>query len=240
MTQRRKRKAQFKDRVVESELCVICGKNRATTGEHIPPRALFLAGLEPHLVVPACDECNHSTKKDDEFLRQVVSAGSHTPEALRLWKQKVASKFPAFPKTQAGLRRQLRKVIADVPSLGKSPITVLLAESKRINAVLRKMVFGLYWFHTGSILPASTPIEFQGLNLLQTAKFVANPQLMAVFEKAAMGIYRDPTVVRTFFYRVGIAGRLSIWYFVFFGNNIFIAVTGDLAAEARRIGRGEK
>lgn len=227
----RKRRAQFGGMTRESAVCVVCGRRPATTGEHIPPRGLFLRGLEPHLVVPACYQCNSSSKKDDEYFRQIVSAGSWSPEALELWSRKVAAKFPLFPATQAGLRRDLRRMHLEIPKIGRAPISVLLADAARINAVLRKMTFGLFWFHTGHLLSSEIPIEFHGLNLLETMRFVGDSRAMSVFNKAGLGIYRDPMVTRTFFYKVGFTGDLSIWYFVFFGNNMFVVTTGDVKRE---------
>jgi hypothetical protein len=186
-----------------------------------------LKGIEPHLTVPACEPCNATTKLDDEYLLQFMSGGSHTEESVAVWAKKVVAKFADFPATQAGLRDQLDHIPVSIPELGRVPVPVIKASTVRLQRVVRKLVFGLHWFHTGRLLDPSTPIEYFGLNLFQLEAFMKSPDSMAVFERAAVGIYRDAQVIRTFFYKVGFADGLSIWYFIFFGNNMVVAVAGD-------------
>jgi len=198
-------KAQFGSVTRESDVCVLCGQRPATTGEHIPPRSLFIKRPEQYLVVPACEECNQSTKLDDEYLRQVMSASSWTPEGLEVWSRKVAAKFNDYPATKAGLRNQLDEIPIELPNLGEVPVRVLLADEERINRVARKMVRGLYWFHTGELLGQDVPISLQMLNNVQVYELLNSPEQMEVLRKTAMGVYRDPEVSRTFFYQAAVS-----------------------------------
>lgn len=71
----------------KSDICVICGLNKATTKDHIPPKGLF-KGLNSQLItVPACLTCNAGTSSEDEDFRFYISMqiGKQTPGSARLW-----------------------------------------------------------------------------------------------------------------------------------------------------------
>src|SRR5687768_6829030 len=100
-------KAQFGKKTLESKVCVLCGEREATTKEHIPPRALFITKPPEYFSVPACKDCNHSTKLEDEYLLQAMSGGSLYGQGVEVWKKKVRRKLDSHPKTRLGLRNQL-------------------------------------------------------------------------------------------------------------------------------------
>ena len=224
-------RVQFGKLIRESKTCVVCGVASATTREHIPPRSIFLKAPPAYLVVPACKQCNETTKRDDEYLRHVMTAASGTPEALELWSKKVAAKFHSFPATRVGLKNRLATAPIRLPGLGVVPVRVLLAEAERINRVTRKMVRGLFWFHNGERLSDDVPIHVQMWNSVQLAERFNDPQQMAVLRKTALGAYRDPEVMRSFFYQGAIEGHTSLWYFFFYRQNALVAYTGSLERE---------
>jgi hypothetical protein len=131
---------------------VICSTNPATTKEHIPCQAVFLKKPAEYITVPACDECNNSSKLHDEYLRQVMSGGSQTPEGMDVWTKKVVPKLKNLPKTQAGLRNKLTKVPVGLPDIGLIELPGMKLEMHRIEINVKKMVRGLYWLHTGLLM----------------------------------------------------------------------------------------
>ena len=86
-------KTQFGKKILESEICVLCGENKATTKEHMPPKSLFTTNPTEYLLVPACPECNNSTKLNDEYLLQVMSAGSLWGHGIDVWNKKSYRNF---------------------------------------------------------------------------------------------------------------------------------------------------
>ena len=73
----RKRKmqiTQFGKIIRRSVVCVLCSARPADTKEHIPPKGFFLKMPREYLAVPACRECNGSTKLEDEYLRHFLVA----------------------------------------------------------------------------------------------------------------------------------------------------------------------
>ena len=218
-------RTQFGSVTRDSDICVICGQRSATTKEHIPPKGIFLERPEQFLTVPSCPQCNHDTKLDDEYFRQVLSAASFTDEGQAVWKQKVAVKFPETPATQAGLRSQLIRFPVDAPGLGSVEVPALLAKANRINTVVDKMVRGLYWFHSANLLPPEIPVQVGMLNVTELAEYFDDPERLRVFRKAQLGLYRDPEVMRTFFYNGAIGPEGSMWYLFFYRQNALIAWT---------------
>jgi hypothetical protein len=224
-------KCQFGSLIRESEVCVICGIRPAETGEHIPPKGLFTERPQAYLVVPACKPCNEGTKLDDEYFRQVLSACSWTEEAHKVWKEKVASKFPQFPATQAGLRDSLDTMPVAIPNLGEIALRALRVKASRVDRVAEKMVRGLHWFHTGQILDADTEILVRFLNIADVQVVLDDPDYHEVIDKCMMGVYRHPDVIRTFFYNFALGPTNSLWHLFFYRQNAMAVLTGPLPAE---------
>jgi hypothetical protein len=159
----------------------------------------------------------------------VLTGSSQTEEALELWRQKVRPKLHSFPRTRAGLAQNLKPGILTHPVLGRFPVPILLIEAKRIEVSIRKMVWGLHWFHTGKIMPKRESFGLQMLNTAQVANYFNDPENERIFKATKPGIYRDPAVVRTFFYTCATSASSTLWYFFFYRQNIAIAYTGELA-----------
>lgn len=72
------------------KLCAICGFRRATTRDHLPPRAIFPRPLPVVMItVPACATCNNGANHEDERFRVYLGATTayFDDEATRLWKE---------------------------------------------------------------------------------------------------------------------------------------------------------
>ena len=96
-------KSQFGKLVRNSDFCVICGDRKATTSEHIPPKCLYIEKPDPCFTVPACKECNSSTKLDDDYFRYVFPAVSLIGQGREVWNIKNVNKLNEKPKTKKGL-----------------------------------------------------------------------------------------------------------------------------------------
>jgi len=215
-------KTQFGKLILESKVCVLCGEQPPSTKEHIPPRGLFLTLPREYLAVPSCDLCNNSTKLDDEYLRQVMSAAALSQTGMDVWRNKVAPKLSSHPKTRAGLRDRLSVASLTVPSLGKVSLPTMSIDRKRMNTSLRKLVSGLYWFHSGTVLPSDTQLKVIFVSVAELPSHFEDAEKIAIFRKTKPGVYTDPEVMKTFFYYFAIAGANSLWYFFFYKQNVFI------------------
>jgi len=226
---RRKKRAQFGKLTRESDVCVLCGSRPAVTKDHVPPESIFLTKPTEYLTVPACYECNQETRLDEDFMHQVLAGASWTKEGLDVWRAKVRPRLKEKPGTRLGLRDLVAPASFDLPGVGRLTRPAIMAPTARINPVIRKMVRGLHWFHTGRILAAEVPIEILSRNSVELAALGKNPEQMKVIDGLGMGIYRDSRTIRSFFYKAGIDERASLWLFFFYRQNLFIAATGESA-----------
>jgi hypothetical protein len=219
-------RTQFGNVIRDSDVCVLCGERPATSKEHIPPQSIFLEKPREYLCVPACDECNQSTKLEDDYLRQVMAGSAWTDEGLDVWRKKVKPKFRQFPATRIGLKNNLTTGSIMIPSVGPIKVDILKADAARIQTSVRKMVQGLYWFHSGRLGPPGDTFYVDMLNVAQVDSYLRDPVYARVVAQTGIGVYQDARVVRSFFYRGGITPENSLWYFAFYRQNILIAYTG--------------
>lgn len=143
-----------------AQTCFICDAV-ATTGDHVPPKGLFTTSLRKQpdylpLQVPACKDHNDISKKDDEYLRLVMAAGSpQNKSAKYLFAERI---MPHAEKADcSGLLIHLYKQMS--PTLIKNPSGILThgyqfkIDKPRVQNVMNKITRGLYWHHNGTRLP---------------------------------------------------------------------------------------
>ena len=225
-------RAQFGSIIRASEVCVICSDRPATTKEDVPPQSLFLEVPREYLRVPACYQCNNSTKLEDEYLRHVMTGCAWTPEGREMWRRKVKPKLRSRPGTRIGLSRDLITIPLALPNLGTVPHPGLRVDANRIQVSLRKMVWGLYWFHTGRLLQPHEPMKITFHDIRTASTILESPEVEALFRQTAAGVYRNPDVIRTFFYTGRIMPERSVWFFFFYRQVVIAAFTGDVSESA--------
>jgi hypothetical protein len=218
---------QFGKIIRESDVCVLCGERKATTREHIPPQSLFIKKPREYLVVPCCKECNNSTKLDDEYLRQVMAGASLIGQGRNVWKNKVAPKFKDFPKTQAGLRENLTFQIVRFGAFERVIFPAMKIDAERVSKSVRKMVWGLYWFHSGRILGPTTELSVNYLDTLHGPEYLRSPAVRNMVNQTVMGVYQDPVVMNTFFYTGVIDQNISVWFFNIYKQSLLVAITKE-------------
>lgn len=146
----------------KSDICVICGVRLADTVDHVPPKGFFRGVENAQLrTVPACKPCNNGASSDDEDIRFFISAqvGKQTPATKKLWDD--GAHKTILKKTR--LREAFVAGAGEMTVVGDNGVPV-----KRIafrvpistyQRVFERTTRGLYFFHTGRILPATVPVE---------------------------------------------------------------------------------
>ena len=211
----------------ESDVCVLCTYRKATSKEHIPPQSIFVDNPEAYLLVPACDICNQGSKLEDDYLAQVMSAASWTPEAQEVWTKKFRPRVQRRPATREGLLEGMTEGQIEIPGVVSGPWPVFMADARRIKRVIWKMVCGLYWFHTTTMLAPDTPFKATMRNFIDLNAMLKDPRERRQYDQTTLGIYRDEDVTRRFFYTAAFSLRNSLWYFFFYQGNAMIAATGE-------------
>ena len=145
--------------------CTYCGgKSRASTVDHVPPRAVFDAKRRPQgLEFPACDPCNRGARLDElvaAFLSRIFPnpPNAERLEEVRKYGYEAQNNFPglleemfSLSATQAADASRLLQQF-DEPSGG-----VLNAQGPILSDVMysfaAKMAFALHFQLTGKVLP---------------------------------------------------------------------------------------
>ena len=149
-------------------ICAICGINEATTSDHLPPKSIFPKPRPDNLItVPSCAECNISASDLDEAFRlylalhvgdlddEVTAAYFH--EALRTYKH------------NKKLQREILGRTEPVDFTKKSGIDIgqgmkVLWNSKAHDAVIERIVRGLYFHHFGEVLLSDAQVSPKWFN----------------------------------------------------------------------------
>jgi len=76
---------------MKNNLCIYCGKNPASTKDHVPPKSFFPRPRPANLItVPSCGDCNNMFGKDDERVRNIVTS-INTTEIHPAIRQQIAN-----------------------------------------------------------------------------------------------------------------------------------------------------
>lgn len=229
-------RTEFMGYVRVSEVCVLCGREQASTKEHVPARGFFKTQRTDHLTVPSCESCNNGSSKDDELVRAFIAATSGTQAGLRIWKHVARSSMLTRLRSMASWRR------VDEGAFGIGNAMVIEVPAEPVRRVGRKICAALYWLHTGAVLPApdTTNVTILTARARGARRGVADYE--ALQRRLAAGAYVDPTVIRTFSYRYRLEPDESCWFLKFFDDLELVCVTGSggLLAEVDRALQSER
>jgi hypothetical protein len=145
------------------ERCVYCGTDQNLTVDHVPPKLLLMQPYPTNLItVPACQPCNQSFQKDDEYTRTMLSidvrasknaaAQSNLPKVLRSLQKPNARGFAEY------LMRQAENSVI----LGQdgSPMGhVFELDKARVNRAGERFIRALYFKETGAPVSSGSTIR---------------------------------------------------------------------------------
>lgn len=147
-----------------TESCIYCNTSDTLTKDHVPPKCLFPKPRGPQITVPACNACNQSFKKDDEYFAMAVAVEAYVdhPSAFQVWEQSLR---PMILQGQ-GLRRMLSQSILDVDVVTSSGLHLpdrraIRFKKSRILRVVTRIVRGLLWHHYKVKPSADAAFEIQ-------------------------------------------------------------------------------
>jgi len=145
-----------------AQKCIYCGNRKATTVDHVPPKAIFSRPLPGDLrTVPCCEPCNKAAGLDDEYFRDALAISAYdVPSAKQLAGSFIRSV------TRAGSSRYKRELLESMREedlttpagihLGRS--TVCPVDGRRLTAVVERTVRGLFYWHEKRRLSPSCPV----------------------------------------------------------------------------------
>lgn len=141
---------------MNGKICAICGIGKADTSDHIPPKCIFPKPRPSDLVtVPSCFSCNNSSSKEDEEFRVFLSMqiGMETQATHDLWRSGALRSILYNERLKVHIinnHQEVEVVSPNGDSMGKRIAVKIPARAH--DAVLGRIVRGLYFHHFGEIL----------------------------------------------------------------------------------------
>jgi len=207
------------------EECAYCGSREKLTRDHIPPRSLFGRPRPNDLItVPSCYPCNNGISKDDEYFNLFVKLGIDRDRFPKENADSVETiKNLARPRSRGFAASLAQKYVRGRPG-GFS------IDRSRVDAVLRRIVRGLFYYHAGTRMPASVSFE---IVWIEEQKGVA-----AAVKGEIDALARNPYVLGASVFRYAFRGGsdfVSEWLLNFYDHRRFFCLTFSnalVAAEA--------
>ena len=133
-------------------------RKTCTTRDHIPPLSIYpkpRAHKSEFQSVPACFECNNGHHAEDEEFKVLITIDtSHRQSCQDKLVDSVAGTVGSNQRIAKGVFKSAQRVYAP---LGNSkvlqPAVDVTFDKRSHEAVLGRIVRGLYWTETGLILP---------------------------------------------------------------------------------------
>ncbi|EJY0699859.1 TPA: hypothetical protein NJ265_003535 [Vibrio parahaemolyticus] len=202
-------------------LCVLCGENEATTSDHIPPQGIYPKPRDNDIqfhTVPACRDCNGGTSKEDEEFKVAISLGTssnrHDDKRLVDWVAKTIAHNKKLGKHVLENHKRLTVVASDGVQQGYVQV---FFDSKAYNVVAQKVIRGLYWRETGSVLPKTAKIWIRPTMALDDKMFKSFVDVLSLQNERFLN-------KNTFSYRCDLSTpETTFWGCTFFGVHTFFA-----------------
>jgi hypothetical protein len=143
-------------------ICYLCGKTEAELGstltsDHVIADCFFPQPKPANLLtLPCCDDCQREYRKDEEYIRNSFAPISNltaNKDALQAWKKTHRSM-----KRRAAMYADFLKRTFPI-AVGARTILGLSFSQERTDKVIRKMVLGLHYHHTGVRLPSDVKMH---------------------------------------------------------------------------------
>lgn len=208
-----------------AKCCVYCSTTENLTVEHAPPKLIFPKPRPSDLItVPACADCNSDGSKDAEYFRLSLCLNPLAKNAPSVIALKSTVQQSLERPQAAGFRTALFQSLE--PQHGGAVFTVDMA---RIHLVVRRIVQGLYYHDTGTVLPPDTHesrvLSMEMLSMMESdAPQKLRDEFIEPLMKEPIHVYAD----NQFAYWVIHTGKphVSVWALLFYGVLPFIGFTG--------------
>lgn len=157
-----------------SEICVICGRNTATSWDHLPPDGMFQKPKPTDPIeVPACEACNSGSSDYDQIFQVFIGiAAGHGESGEKMFKEHVTKILKSNRKLKRSIAQTKRKVDLKTPAgIIFGHAEAILQDSKSYDSVIERIIRGLHFYHTGHILGDKADIKIKWHRELTKAHF---------------------------------------------------------------------
>jgi hypothetical protein len=194
--------------------CAICGIREATTRDHVPPKCIFPEPRpNPLITVPACSQCNNGASDDDDKFKVYLSlhTAGNNDIATKLFHEKTKRTLDRNQALLNKIREESQEVEIDSKNGGKEKRTAIKWDSRVHDAIIERTIRGLYFHHTGNVLPKGAKLSVQWLK-----EVPIDPRLSELLQRCETVSIGDDQVI----YKFAIYPdnpKHSIWFFDFYG-----------------------
>lgn len=200
-----------------SERCIYCGAEKDLTVDHVPPKLLLMRPYPENLLTgPACNACNQSFQKDDEYTRTLLSIDvraskntavqSNLPAVLRSLQRPNAAAFVEYLAKQTNYSTILGQ---DGSPIGQ----VIELDKSRVERTGQRLVRALCFAEIGTPLAASALLRVGSkMDLRPTdADTIEIARALTAFR-----VRRDRNFGTAFSYVAGLAPGFSVWFMLLY------------------------
>lgn len=216
-----------------SRLCVYCGVRPATgRGDHIPPSCLFAVRPDPPILIPSCFECNQGQSREDEYFRLTITSRADVadhPEVPTL--SGTVVRGLARPQARGFLEGFCQNIgLAELRSPGGlylQDVGVMNVDLRRLDAVVARIVRGLFYHETGTPLAPTSVVSVSQESGLRAISEDARAQLVRLCGVLrAQPEHKVGNDVFSYWYqRVEGHAEMSVWLLGFYQKVWFLGMT---------------
>lgn len=206
-----------------SAFCIYCGTDENLTVDHVPPKLLLMRPYPPDLItVPACQPCNQSFQKDDEYLRTMLcldvrnarnsAAQFNLPAVLRSLQREDSRAFNVYLSGKAETSTVLG-------TDGKPFGQIFELDKARANRTGQRFIRALYYRETGKTLPTDALLRVGCHDRLRTvdAEFKEMCRALAKFPE-----HKHGHVGTAFGYLAALGYPYSAWLMQLYDSFIWL------------------
>lgn len=204
-----------------ANLCALCGKNAATTKDHIPPQGIYPKPRANDInfnTVPACSDCNNGSAVEDEEFKVLIgiSTGeSHdNPDVVIDW---IARTIGKNQKISNQIFSTKQNVLAYLRGPILEPAVAVTFDGEKYRKVISRIIRGLYWLQKGHALGCNPKISVFPENSIK-------PEFARSMMSLMNYLGAHPLNKGTFIYKVHFCeDGTSIWGMQFFKRHTVFA-----------------
>jgi hypothetical protein len=146
----------------EAKICCYCGTRKATTRDHVPPKAIFNSPLPYDLItVPACFECNNTASINDERFTAFLGmhVGKEKGTADKLFQERTRPIIRHNRKLGNYLFSNMKRFFLASDSGNIEKVFGMLWDSEVHDSVIEKITRGLFYHHYKTIIGPNVKIR---------------------------------------------------------------------------------
>jgi hypothetical protein len=155
-------------------MCVMCGREKACSRDHVPPKCIFPTPRPSDLVtVPACTACNMQRSGLDEQFKVFLglTVGYHL-DGGKNYRMPVLRTLAHNSRMRSNILASMHRVVIQDLTVPTSQSALAVPLNKMAHdTVVERIVRGLYFHHTGGILSNRYPPTVQWHRVLDDELF---------------------------------------------------------------------